>query len=105
LTIAAQRISNTLRASDLIGSLGGDEFVMMLPGVSPKEASQFLERVRAAIYNIPIAASAGEHQLGVTIGVAFVENESNIEAVIAKADTMLLSGKNAGKNQIRSAIP
>jgi PleD family two-component response regulator len=43
--------------------------------------------------------------LGATIGVAFVENESNIEAVIAKADSMLLSGKSAGKNQIRTALP
>jgi diguanylate cyclase (GGDEF)-like protein len=105
LTIAAQRISNTLRASDLIGRLGGDEFAMLLPGISPKEASSFLERVRSAIYNTPIVSSAGEHRLGATIGVAFVENEINVEAVIAKADTMLLSGKSAGKNQIRTVVP
>jgi diguanylate cyclase (GGDEF)-like protein len=105
LTIAAHRISNSLRASDLIGRLGGDEFAMLLPGVSPKEASHFLERVRAAIYDAPIVSSAGEHYLGATIGVAFVTDESNIETVIAKADTMLLSGKSAGKNQIRTAIP
>jgi diguanylate cyclase len=43
LKIAAQRITNSLRASDLIGRLGGDEFVMLLPGVSPKEANHFLE--------------------------------------------------------------
>jgi diguanylate cyclase (GGDEF)-like protein len=105
LTIAAQRISNTLRASDLIGRLGGDEFVMLLPGIGFKEANSFLERVRAAIFNTPIVSSAGEHQLGVTIGVAFVSDESSVEAVIAKADMMLLSGKSAGKNQIRSVIP
>jgi diguanylate cyclase (GGDEF)-like protein len=105
LTIAAGRISNTLRASDLIGRLGGDEFVMLLPGIGSKEASGFLERVRAAIFDAPIVSSAGEHHLGATIGVAFVENESNIEAVIAKADAMLLSGKGAGKNQIRTATP
>ncbi len=105
LTIAAQRISNTLRASDLIGRLGGDEFVILLPGISPKEASGFLERVRFAIYNTPIVSSAGEHQLGATIGVAFVTDETSVEAVIAKADTMLLSGKSAGKNQIRTVTP
>ncbi len=105
LTIAAQRISNSLRASDLIGRLGGDEFVILLPGISPKEARGFLERVRAAIYNTPIVSSAGEHQLGATIGVAFVEGETSVEAVIAKADTMLLSGKSAGKNQIRTVAP
>lgn len=105
LTIAAQRISNTLRASDLIGRLGGDEFVILLPGISPKEASGFLERVRSAIYNTPIVSSAGEHQLGATIGVAFVTGETSVEAVIAKADTMLLSGKSAGKNQIRTVAP
>jgi diguanylate cyclase (GGDEF)-like protein len=105
LTIAAQRISNALRASDLIGRLGGDEFAILLPGISDQEANGFLERVRAAIYNTPIVSSAGEHQLGATIGVAFVEGETSVEAVIAKADTMLLSGKGAGKNQIRTATP
>jgi diguanylate cyclase (GGDEF)-like protein len=105
LTIAAGRIGNALRASDLIGRLGGDEFVMLLPGIGPKEANSFLERVRAAIHDTPIVSSAGEHQLGATIGVAFVTNETSVEAVIAKADTMLLSGKSAGKNQIRTVMP
>jgi diguanylate cyclase (GGDEF)-like protein len=102
LVIAAQRMSKSLRASDLIGRLGGDEFVMLLPGISPSQATNFLERVRAAIYDTPIVSSAGEHQLAATIGVAFVENETSVQAVIVKADKMLLMGKHAGKNQIRS---
>ncbi len=101
LLVTAERIRHALRASDLIGRLGGDEFVMLLPGISPKEAEPLLERVRAAIYETPILSSLGEHQLGATIGVAFVEHETSIQAVIAKADSMLLSGKSAGKNQTR----
>jgi diguanylate cyclase (GGDEF)-like protein len=102
LTLTAQRIVQALRASDLVGRLGGDEFVMLLPGISPKEATSLLERVRATIHDTPILSSAGEHRLGATIGVAFVENETSVQAVIAKADSMLLAGKSGGKNQIRS---
>ena len=102
LTLVAERISKVLRASDLIGRLGGDEFVMLLPGINLGEAAPLLERVRVAIHETPIYSSMGEHQLAATIGVASVEDEISVEVVIAKADHMLLSGKSAGKNQIRS---
>jgi diguanylate cyclase (GGDEF)-like protein len=104
LVSTARIITKALRASDLIGRLGGDEFVMLLPGINPEEAAPLLERVRAAICEVPIQSSLGEHQLAATIGVAFVENETSIQTVIAKADSMLLSGKTAGKNQIRSTV-
>ena len=102
LTMIAERITKVLRTSDLIGRLGGDEFVMLLPGINPKEAEPLLERVRTAIYQTPVRSSVGEHQLAATIGVASVANETSVQTVIAKADNMLLSGKGAGKNQIRS---
>jgi diguanylate cyclase (GGDEF)-like protein len=64
LAATAERLRSVVRASDLVGRLGGEEFVLILPGVDAEAAEDCAERARAALAELtvrgqPLAASAG----------------------------------------------
>src|SRR4051812_2172170 len=64
LAATAERLRSVVRASDVVGRLGGEEFVLILPGVDVEGAEDCAERARAALAELtvrgrPLAASAG----------------------------------------------
>jgi diguanylate cyclase (GGDEF)-like protein len=64
LAAAAERLRSVVRASDVVGRLGGEEFVLILPGVDAEGAEDCADRARAALAELtvrgrPLAASAG----------------------------------------------
>jgi diguanylate cyclase (GGDEF)-like protein len=99
----AYRIRKRLRAYDLAYRLGGEEFVVVLPGASPDHAAAVAEDLRAAIEEMPVAG------LNVTMsfGVAGSSpGEFDYESVFAEADMALYEAKHAGRNRVctRGAI-
>ena len=91
-----------MRASDILGRFGGEEFVAILPG-SVSEAAVAAERVRAAfeiagvtVANLPVAAT-------VSVGVASGEPGADVLAMIAVADKALYKAKANGRNQVALA--
>src|SRR3954451_22113089 len=64
LAASAERLRSVVRANDVVGRLGGEEFVLILPGADAEAAEDCAERARAAIGELivrgrPLAASAG----------------------------------------------
>src|SRR3954452_10781648 len=64
LAATAERLRSVVRATDMVGRLGGEEFVLILPGVDVEAAEDCAERARAALAELtvrgrPLAASAG----------------------------------------------
>ena len=64
LAATAERLRSVVRAADVVGRLGGEEFVLILPGVDAEAAEDCAERARAALAELtvrgrPLAASAG----------------------------------------------
>jgi diguanylate cyclase (GGDEF)-like protein len=64
LAATAERLRSVVRGSDVVGRLGGEEFVLILPGVDAEAAEDCAERARAALAELtvrgrPLAASAG----------------------------------------------
>src|SRR3954464_13815710 len=64
LAAAAERLRSVVRGSDVVGRLGGAEFVLILPGADGEAAEDCAERARAALAELtvrgkPLAASAG----------------------------------------------
>jgi diguanylate cyclase (GGDEF)-like protein len=97
----AQTAQARLRATDIIGRLGGEEFAAVLPGTSLLSAAVAAERVRSAfeltaaeIDGLPIGGT-------VSIGAAATEDpDASIDNLLALADKALYAAKATGRNRI-----
>jgi two-component system cell cycle response regulator len=101
LKVFAERIKDNLRSFDLVARLGGEEFVAILPDVSPERAYVVAERLRRSIADVPIPCSVEGGALNVTtsIGGAIINRGGHsIPAVLERADKCLYEAKNMGRN-------
>lgn len=89
-----------LRANDVFGRYGGEEFLLMLPDTDVKGAAAAAERIRARVEESACPAAAASCRVTVTIGVAGLAAGENVESLIARADKGLYAGKEAGRNRV-----
>ena len=90
-----------VRASDLIGRMGGEEFVWMLPDASLDETANAAERLRRAIEND--SGKGGLPTVTASIGYALWQPGDDAGGLLARADVALYEAKGAGRNQVQKA--
>lgn len=102
LRAVTERMGKQLRALDIAGRYGGEEFMVLLSGAAGREASEAAERVRAAIAREPFMVGSAGVTVEVTIsaGVAEILHGDTPERLIARADAALYQAKAAGRNQV-----
>jgi diguanylate cyclase (GGDEF)-like protein len=92
-----------LRTSDLIGRMGGEEFMITLPDTGIDKALIISERIRIAIESMQLTASGSLIPVTVSIGVAeFPRDGEQLEQVFAVADNRLYRAKQTGRNRVVS---
>ncbi len=99
----ASCVRTCLRAEDTLGRWGGEEFLILLPGLTGLEALQVGERVRVAVAAHPLAAGAGLHMTCSIGAAACPPQESTRDALVQAADEALYAAKRLGRNQVRAA--
>ncbi|MDA8747637.1 diguanylate cyclase [Litoreibacter sp.] len=103
LSTIAQKLNMNLRDSDLLARIGGEEFLIALPGASPAQAVGTAERLRAIIDETRINAPATDLPVRVTMSVGLIHSSgasSDIDALLAKADAALYRAKTDGRNMV-----
>jgi len=104
LKMLASRVARSLRPSDHIGRIGGDEFMVLLPGTPLAEACQVAERLRLAAFDRPLRSSSGSVQVSVSIGIAMISGEAlSIEDVLALTQAAMQHSKHCGKNRVSTS--
>lgn len=88
-------VNENIRKTDIFARWGGEEFVLILPNTDIDEAKEILERVR-----ITVECNEFEKvdKLTCSIGVAQLSKVDDNYSILQKADQMLYSAKDAGKN-------
>ncbi len=84
-----------LRATDVIGRYGGDEFVILLPNCRPQEAAPVMQRLRAHVRAQSLPWQRGAPALDISIGLAtatFAGNES-LDTLLRRADANMYEAK------------
>jgi diguanylate cyclase (GGDEF)-like protein len=99
LTLFAKTAKKTMRANDVIGRIGGEEFVAVISGTLA-EACIAAERVRVAFQAAALAPDSPQIPATVSIGVASGLPTIPIEALIGRADAMLYRAKDNGRNRV-----
>jgi diguanylate cyclase (GGDEF)-like protein len=88
-----------LRASDLFGRFGGEEFCILLPGCSLADARQRCEQLRAAIASVTTESGNASATVSASFGVAATSSSGyELRQLLAHADAALYRAKFAGRN-------
>ena len=96
----AAAIRGQLRPSDRCSRYGGDEFVLLLPGVDAGTALDILRRLQRVVVERTLVYNSGEMNLSFSAGVTVAEPGASLEATLHRADDALYESKLAGRNRV-----
>ncbi len=98
LVYMASSFTELSRESDIIARFAGDEFVLILPGVSAKEAAIFMERLKDHFRAHPVSMEGVEISVTFSYGVASAETAGNTSEFLKMADDALYVAKKNKEN-------
>jgi diguanylate cyclase (GGDEF)-like protein len=108
LKAVADTITAQVRSYDSVGRFGGEEFVVLLPGVGEAHVVTVAERIRHAVSELVVPVDFADDgrvikDLSVSIGVAMYPTAGTVvDRLLHAADTALYSAKNSGRNRVVS---
>ena len=98
-------IQGILRSDDIVGRVGGEEFLVLTPGVDEHGVLALAERIRRTVERSPPVVDGEPVPLTVSIGVAVAgPGEWDMAAVRRHADAALYTAKRAGRNRVMGGI-
>lgn len=103
LAAVARRCRLSLRVTDVLGRVGGDEFVAVLSDTPPDDAYALIERLRG-LMSLPVETPNGPITVTVSIGVAGAGGFANLQAMLDRADEAMYAAKQDGRNCVREAV-
>lgn len=97
LVAAAERLRQAVRGSDVVGRLGGDEFLVVCPGVdSPAEVVAIADRIVRAFEPPVEIPGAGRVGVRASVGVALSGDGDDADTLVANADVAMYESKRQG---------
>jgi diguanylate cyclase (GGDEF)-like protein len=100
---ACTRMQDSVRAHDLVGRYGGEEFLAVIPESDYPIALQVAERMRKEVSAKPVMWQSNEITITVTIGVALSRPGDTSQQLLRRADVALYSGKIISRDTIQVA--
>jgi diguanylate cyclase (GGDEF)-like protein len=95
----AGHAQSVLRATDIIGRWGGEEFLVVLPESPPGDPTLGIARLRASLAGVVVCPAAPQLRVAFSSGFARYETGEPIEQAIERADRALYAAKAAGRNR------
>ncbi|WP_144636443.1 sensor domain-containing diguanylate cyclase [Bordetella genomosp. 13] len=99
LAAVSEALSGNLRAQDILGRLGGEEFAVFMPRAGLREAVECAERLRTAIAGSGPAMLEGE-PVTISLGVVEIPPGTSWDIVYQQADEKLYEAKRAGRDRV-----
>jgi diguanylate cyclase (GGDEF)-like protein len=96
----AKRVGDAVRAQDIFGRFGGEEFALLLPCTPLTDAMIVAEKIRATIGGTPVEAEGACVPVSASVGCAAARpGLPSYEVLINEADAALYSPKRQGRNR------
>jgi diguanylate cyclase (GGDEF)-like protein len=94
------RLGGSTRASDSFGRIGGEEFLILWPGLSVESSRVAADRVRQIMERTPFQIDEVTIKATVSLGVTTTMGDDSQDAIIERADQALYAAKAAGRNRV-----
>ena len=106
LRAVAAALATELRGAMSAGRLGGEEFLLLLPGAELESARQVAERVRSSIARVDVSRWFSGRPLSVSIGVSLAHpGPAGVTEGLRRADDALYAAKEAGRDRVHVDRP
>jgi diguanylate cyclase (GGDEF)-like protein len=96
----AVRLKAMLRHQDHLARLGGEEFAVLISGLSAARVVEVAERLRQAVAAAAVPTIAGDIEVRLSIGVAQLRDAESLGQVLQRADKALYAAKAGGRNRV-----
>ena len=96
----AYLLKGRLRAVDLIGRYGGEEYIIGMPGVGASQAAVIIDKIRLDFARLPHRYFGGVIHATFSAGTASYPNLDSVTTLIEAADNALLQAKRLGRNRV-----
>jgi len=101
LKAVAQHLLDNLRSTDAVFRIGGEEFLLILPGADPREASERLQSICAQLATRDVATRGGDQRVTLSAGLAhWPEQGQALDELLQAADAALYQAKRDGRNRV-----
>jgi diguanylate cyclase len=100
LKVIARALSTALRDTDFVARFGGEEFVVLLPGISEDSIQLPLEKLRNVIKGIPFRFKDDRISISISLGATLFRSGDRITDAFERADKALYEAKNTGRDRI-----
>lgn len=100
LVMAGHLLGDHMRATDLVGRVGGEEFALLMPHTDAAGAMRLADQIRVALEASPATAETGKIAVTASIGVAELHPDDDLDLLYARADAALYAAKQGGRNRV-----
>lgn len=104
LTATANAIRLSVRPTDIVARIGGDEFLVLLPGATEDNALMVGQRICAAVGQAHVESKAGQTvTVTSSVGATEVPGASTLRDILLRVEDLMKASKRAGKNTVSSS--
>ncbi|WP_024872478.1 GGDEF domain-containing protein [Tolumonas lignilytica] len=100
LKVIARALGTALRDTDFVARFGGEEFVVLLPGINENAIQLPLDKLRNVIKGIPFRFKDERISISISIGATLFRSGDRITDAFERADKALYEAKNSGRDRI-----
>lgn len=106
LTSIAAALRECVRPEDFVGRLGGDEFCILLDGLTDDNAEAVGKRIRSTIelYDFSINNSGQSTVVTMSMGLAVCRSDDEVQTLYDRADKALYKSKELGRNRLYTLV-
>jgi len=94
-----QRVRTNLRKYDLLGRMGGDEFLIVAPSWESSPSNTLYQRIWECVRNQPFQIGTKSIPITVSIGITFGTGDTSVDKLLSQADKALYRAKKAGRDR------
>jgi diguanylate cyclase len=97
-------VKRTVRPTDIVTRMGGEEFVVILPNTGLDEAVTTMSRLQRALTKEYFLGNNQKLLITFSAGVALFQKEDDVSSILLRADQAMYLAKKSGKNRVMTEV-